>query len=80
MSDFSSNIDFDDVEKLKSLPNGVRYVTKTSNLPSNITSNFGWVIKLSRSDIQMFSIYFQPYNSNQIIQKHFMVLYLTGVI
>ena len=80
MSDFSSNIDFDDVEKLKSLPNGVRYVTKTSNLPSDITSNFGWVIKLSRSDIQMFSIYFQPYNSNQIIQKHFMVLYLTGVI
>lgn len=71
MSDFSSNIDFDDVEKLKSLPNGVRYVTKTSNLPSDITSNFGWVIKLSRSDLQMFSIYFQPYNSNQIIQKTF---------
>lgn len=71
MSDFSSNIDFDDVEKLKSLPNGVRYVTKTSNLPSDITSNFGWVIKLSRSDLQMFSIYFQPYNSNQIVQKIF---------
>ncbi|WP_269668053.1 BppU family phage baseplate upper protein [Staphylococcus haemolyticus] len=71
MSDFSSNIDFDDVEKLKSLPNGVRYVTKTSNLPSDITSNFGWVIKLSRSDLQMFSIYFQPYNSNQIVQKTF---------
>ena len=71
MSDFSSNIDFDDVEKLKSLPNGVRYVTKTSNLPSDITSNFGWVIKLSRSDLQMFSIYFQPYNSNQIVQKNF---------
>lgn len=80
MSDFSSNIDFDDVEKLKSLPNGVRYVTKTSNLPSDITSNFGWVIKLSRSDLQMFSIYFQPYNSNQIVQKHFIILYLNGVI
>lgn len=69
--DFSTDINFDDVEQLKSLPNGIRYVTKTSNLPSNITSNFGWVIKLSRSDIQMFSIYFQPYNSNQIIQKTF---------
>ena len=54
MSDFSSNIDFDDVEKLKSLPNGVRYVTKTSNLPSDITSNFGWVIKLSRSIFKCF--------------------------
>ncbi|NCA39112.1 MULTISPECIES: BppU family phage baseplate upper protein [Staphylococcus] len=71
MSDFSSNIDFDDVEQLKSLPNGIRYVTKTSNLPSDITSGFGWVIKLSRSDLQMFSIYFQPYNSNQIVQKTF---------
>lgn len=71
MSDFSSNIDFDDVEQLKSLPNGIRYVTKTSNLPSDITSNFGWVIKLSRSDLQMFSIYFQPYNSSQIVQKTF---------
>lgn len=71
ITDFSTDINFDDVEQLKSLPNGIRYVTKTSNLPSNITSNFGWVIKLSRSDIQMFSIYFQPYNSNQIIQKTF---------
>ena len=71
ITDFSSNINFDDVEQLKSLPNGIRYVTKTSNLPSDITSNFGWVIKLSRSDIQMFSIYFQPYNSNQIVQKTF---------
>ena len=71
ITDFSSNINFDDVEQLKSLPNGIRYVTKTSNLPSDITSNFGWVIKLSRSDIQMFSIYFQPYNSNQIVQKIF---------
>ena len=71
MSDFSSNIDFDDVKQLKSLPNGIRYVTKTSNLPSDITSNFGWVIKLSRSDLQMFSIYFQPYNSSQIVQKTF---------
>lgn len=69
--DFSTDINFDDVEQLKSLPNGIRYVTKTSNLPSNITSNFGWVIKLSRSDIQMFSIYFQPYNSSQIVQKTF---------
>ena len=57
MSDFSSNIDFDDVEKLKSLPNGVRYVTKTSNLPSDITSNFGWVIKLSRSSSNVFYIF-----------------------
>lgn len=71
ITDFNSNIDFNDVEQLKSLSNGVRYVTKTSNLPSDITSNFGWVIKLSRSDLQMFSIYFQPYNSNQIIQKTF---------
>lgn len=71
ITDFSTDINFDDVEQLKSLPNGVRYVTKTSNLPSNITSNFGWVIKLSRSDIQMFSIYFQPYNSNQIVQRTF---------
>lgn len=71
ITDFSTDINFDDVEQLKPLPNGIRYVTKTSNLPSNITSNFGWVIKLSRSDIQMFSIYFQPYNSNQIIQKTF---------
>lgn len=71
ITNFNSDIDFDDVENLKSLPNGVRYVTKTSNLPSDITSNFGWVIKLSRSDMQMFSIYFQPYNSNQIIQKTF---------
>ncbi|WP_053037778.1 phage baseplate upper protein [Staphylococcus haemolyticus] len=71
ITDFSSNINFDDVEKLKSLPNGIRYVTKTSNLPSDITSNFGWVIKLSRSDMQIFSIYFQPYNSNQIVQKTF---------
>ncbi|WP_368877133.1 BppU family phage baseplate upper protein [Staphylococcus haemolyticus] len=71
ITDFSTDINFDDVEQLKSLPNGIRYVTKTFNLPSNITSNFGWVIKLSRSDIQMFSIYFQPYNSNQIIQKTF---------
>lgn len=71
ITDFDSSIDFNNVEQLKSLPNGVRYVTKTSNLPSDITSNFGWVVKLSRSDIQMFSIYFQPYNSNQIIQKTF---------
>lgn len=71
ITDFNSNIDFNDVEQLKSLSNGVRYVTKTSNLPSDITSNFGWVVKLSRSDFQMFSIYFQPYNSNQIIQKTF---------
>lgn len=71
ITEFDSSIDFNNVEKLKSLPNGIRYVTKTSNLPSDITSNFGWVTKLSRSDIQMFSIYFQPYNSNQIIQKTF---------
>lgn len=71
ITDFNSNIDFNDVEQLKSLSNGARYVTKTSNLPSDITSNFGWVVKLSRSDFQMFSIYFQPYNSNQIIQKTF---------
>ena len=71
ITDFDSSIDFDNVEQLESLPNGIRYVTKTSNLPSDITSNFGWVTKLSRSDIQMFSIYFQPYNSNQIIQKTF---------
>lgn len=80
ITDFNSNIDFNDVEQLKSLSNGARYVTKTSNLPSDITSNYGWVIKLSRSDLQMFSIYFQPYNSNQIIQKHFIILYLNGVI
>ena len=71
ITDFDSSIDFNDVEKLKSLPNGIRYVTRTSNLPNDITSNFGWVIKLSRLDIQMFSIYFQPYNSNQIVQKTF---------
>lgn len=71
VTDFNSNIDFNDAEQLKSLPNGARYVTKTSNLPSDMSSNYGWVLKLSRSDIQMFSIYFQPYNSNQIIQKTF---------
>lgn len=71
ITDFDSSIDFNNVEQLKSLPNGLRYVTKTSSLPNDITSNFGWVTKLSRSDIQMFSIYFQPYNSSQIIQKTF---------
>ena len=71
ITDFNLNIDFNDIEQLKALPNGFRYVTKTSNLPNNISSGFGWVLKLSRPDIQMFSIYFQPYNSNQIVQKTF---------
>ena len=38
-------------------------------MPSDVSSNNGWILKLTRSDSQLSTLYFQPYNSSQLLQR-----------
>ncbi|CQD26417.1 conserved hypothetical protein [Staphylococcus capitis] len=56
-------------DEIKKLPTGIRYITRVTGLPSDVSSNEGWLLKLTRSDSQLSTLYFQPYNSSQLLQR-----------
>lgn len=67
--DGNSIINLSNEDEIKKLPAGIRYITRTAGLPSDVSSNNGWIIKLTRSDSQLSTLYFQPYNSSQLLQR-----------
>ncbi|WP_243081542.1 BppU family phage baseplate upper protein [Staphylococcus capitis] len=56
-------------DEIKKLPTGIRYITRVTGLPSDVSSNEGWLLKLTRSDSQLSTLYFQPYDSSQLLQR-----------
>ncbi|MBN6824761.1 BppU family phage baseplate upper protein [Staphylococcus caprae] len=62
-------VDFNDGQQLLALPNGVRYIVNTKNVPNGATSQNGWLTKYSRSDLGSILLQYQPYNAGTIYQK-----------
>ena len=62
-------INLNNEDEIKKLPTGIRYITRVTGLPSDVSSNEGWLLKLTRSDSQLSTLYFQPYNSSQLLQR-----------
>lgn len=67
--DTNAIINLSNEDEIKKLPSGIRYITRTTGLPSDVSSNNGWILKLTRSDSQLSTLYFQPYNSSQLLQR-----------
>ncbi|WP_243081368.1 BppU family phage baseplate upper protein [Staphylococcus capitis] len=67
--DANAIINLSNEDEIKKLPSGIRYITRTTGLPSDVSSNNGWILKLTRSDSQLSTLYFQPYNSSQLLQR-----------
>ena len=67
--DANSIINLSNEDEIKKLPSGIRYISKTTGLPTDVSSTSGWLLKLTRSDSQLSTLYFQPYNSSQLLQR-----------
>ena len=67
--DSNFKLDFNNVEQLKNLGVGTRYLTAPINAPTEATSNNGWITKFDRGPIKYLE--FRPYNSSQIYIKRF---------
>lgn len=64
-----TTINLNNEDEIKKIPPGIRYITKTTGLPTDVSSTNGWLFKLVWSDSQLSTIYFQPYNSSQLLQR-----------
>ena len=65
----NTTINLNNEDEIKKIPSGIRYISKTTGLPTDVSSTNGWLFKLVRSDSQLSTIYFQPYNSSQLLQR-----------
>lgn len=64
-----TTINLNNEDEIKKIPSGIRYISRTTGLPTDVSSTNGWLFKLVRSDSQLSTIYFQPYNSSQLLQR-----------
>ena len=65
----NTTINLNNEDEIKKIPSGIRYISKTTGLPTDVSSTNGWLFKLVWSDSQLSTIYFQPYNSSQLLQR-----------